>query len=53
MARLLASNQATGVRIPDPAFAISKASIAERPGTGFPVREAGSTLAGALNSGIG
>ena len=37
MARLLASNQATGVRLPDPALeSIVDASLAERSGTGLP-----------------
>ncbi len=37
MARLLASNQATGVRLPDPAVeAVIDASLAERSGTGLP-----------------
>ena len=47
MARLLASNQATGVRLPDPALEVMvDASLAERSGRASQVRQAGSTPAG-------
>ena len=53
MARLLASNQATGVRLPDPAIvAIVDASLAERSGAGLPGPTGGFDSRGAL-SGIG
>ena len=53
MARLLASNQATGVRLPDPALkAIVDASLAERSGAGLPGPTGGFDPRGAL-SGIG
>ena len=53
MARLLASNQAIGVRIPDPALeAMVDASLAERSGAGFPGPTGGFDSRGAL-SGIG
>ena len=52
-ARLLASNQAIGVRIPDPALgATVDASLAERSGAGFPGPTGGFDSRGAL-SGIG
>ena len=53
MARLLASNQAIGVRLPDPAFGVMvDASLAERSGAGFPGPPGGFDTRGAL-SGIG
>ena len=55
MARLLASNQATGVRLPDPALEATiddDASLAERSGAGFPGPTGGFDSRGAL-SGIG
>ena len=53
MARLLASNQATGVRLPDPALEANvDASLAERSGAGFPGSTGGFDSRGAL-SGIG
>jgi hypothetical protein len=56
MARLLASNQATGVRLPDPALeaieAMIDASLAERSGAGLPGPTGGFDSRGAL-SGIG
>ena len=53
VARLLASNQATGVRLPDPALeAMFDASLAERSGAGFPGSIGGFDSRGAL-SGIG
>ena len=52
-ARLLASNQAIGVRIPDPALETTvDASMAERSGAGFPGPTGGFDSRGAL-SGIG
>ena len=53
MARLLASNQAIGVRLPDPALeAMVDASLAERSGAGLPGPTGGFDPRGAL-SGIG
>ena len=53
MARLLASNQAIGVRLPDPALeAMVNASLAERSGAGFPGPTGGFDSRVAL-SGIG
>jgi hypothetical protein len=53
MARLLASNQAIGVRLPDPALGMMvDASLAERSGAGFPGPTGGFDSRGAL-SGIG
>jgi hypothetical protein len=53
MARLLASNQVIGVRLPDPALeAMVDASLVERPGAGFPGPTGGFDSRGAL-SGIG
>ena len=53
MARLLTSNQAIGVRLPDPALeATVDASLAERSGAGFPGPTGGFDSRGAL-SGIG
>ena len=53
MAPLLASNQATGVRLPDPALdATVDAPLAERSGAGFPGSTGGFNSRGAL-SGIG
>ena len=53
-ARLLASNQATGVRLPDPELIVMvvDASLAERSGAGFPGPTGGFDSRGAL-SGIG
>ncbi len=52
-ARHLASNQATRVRLPDPALeAMFDASLAERSGAGFPCPIGGFDSRGAL-SGIG
>jgi hypothetical protein len=53
MARRLASNQAIGVRLPDPALDVMiDASLAERSGAGFPGSIGGFDSRGAL-SGIG
>ena len=53
MARLMASNQAIGIRIPDPALeTMLDASLAERSGAGLPGPTGGFDSRGAL-SGIG
>ena len=53
MALLLASNQAIGVRLPDPALGVMvDASLAERSGAGFPGPTGGFDSRGAP-SGIG